>query len=123
MTSSDVAEVPTESQCRARKSYSSEVLGDYQVENPDAAFPFEKVRLIEEDNLMYLSYRMPLLSDKQITLPLTALDNNQAITTGLGRGRGETLLAKQTAEGEFLLYSGYLVKKVVGTNSLNLDDL
>jgi len=98
-------------------------LGDYQVENPDAAFPLEEVRLIEEDNLMYLSYRMPLLSDKQITLPLTALDDEQAITTGLGRGRGESLLAKQTADGEFLLYSGYLVKKVDGTNSVNLDDI
>ena len=87
-------------------------LGHYQVENPDAEFPFSEVGLLEEDNLMFLSYRMPLLSDKLIQLPLTPLDDQQAITTGLGRGRGETVLAKQTAEGEYLLYSGYLIKKL-----------
>jgi CubicO group peptidase (beta-lactamase class C family) len=97
-------------------------LGNYQVENPDMLFPFKDVRLIEDDNLMYLSYRMPLLSDKRIDLPLTALDDEQAITTGLGRGRGETLLAEQTAEGEFLLYSGYLVKKVADDEIFSTDD-
>jgi len=61
-------------------------MGNYQVENPDMLFPFKDVRLIEEDNLMYLSYRMPLLSDKRIDIPLTALDDEQAITAGLGRG-------------------------------------
>jgi len=90
-----------------------ERLGDYKVENPDPEFPLNEVSLIEEDNLMYLSYRMPLLSDKRIEIPLTALDDGQAITTGMGRGRGETVLAKQTSEGEYLLYSGYLIKKVV----------
>ncbi|MCW8964019.1 MAG: beta-lactamase family protein [Gammaproteobacteria bacterium] len=88
-------------------------LGDYKVENPDPEFPLNEVSLIEEDNLMYLSYRMPLLSNKRIEIPLTALDDGQAITTGMGRGRGETVLAQQTSEGEYLLYSGYLIKKVV----------
>ena len=87
-------------------------LGDYQVENPDPEFPFKDVCLMEEDNIMYLSYRMPLLSDKRIDIPLTALDDEQAITTGLGRGRGESVQAEQTADGEYLLYSGYLVKKI-----------
>jgi hypothetical protein len=87
-------------------------LGDYQVENPDPGFPLKDVCLMEEDDTLYLSYRMPLLSDKRIDLPLTALDETQAITMGLGRGRGETVLAEQTEEGEYLLYSGYLVKKV-----------
>jgi CubicO group peptidase (beta-lactamase class C family) len=87
-------------------------IGDYKVENPDPDFPFSDVCLFEEDNMLFFSYRMPLLSDKRIDLPLTVLDDSQAITTGLGRGRGETLLAEQTEEGEYLLYSGYLVKRI-----------
>ena len=89
-----------------------ERLGDYQVENPDPDFPVRDVCLVKEDNILFLSYRMPLLTDKRIDIPLTPLDETQAITTGLGRGRGETLLVERTAEGEYLLFSGYLVKKI-----------
>ena len=87
-------------------------LGDYQIENPDPDFPVQDVCLIEEDNMLFLSYRMPLLTNKRIDIPLTPIDDTQAITTGLGRGRGETVLMEQTNEGEYLLYSGYLAKRI-----------
>ena len=88
-----------------------ERLGNYQVSNPDDDFPLTEVCLTKEDDLLYFSYRMPRLTDKRISLPLTVLNQEQAITSGMGRGRGETLAVMQTDEGEYLFYSGYLVKK------------
>ena len=98
-----------------------ERLGDYQVINPDPEFPLEDVCLMEEDNTLFFSYRMPLLSSKRIDIPLTVLDSDQAVTTGLGRGRGETLLVEHTDEGEYLLYSGYLVKKKSVDEDIEVD--
>ena len=71
------------------------------------------MRLIEKDNLIHLSYRMPRLSASRIDLPLTTLGNLEAITSGLGRGRGETIKTMKTDDGEFLLYSGFLLEKRV----------
>ena len=34
-------------------------LGEYEVENPDSEFPLQEVGLVEEDNLIFLSYRVP----------------------------------------------------------------
>ena len=86
-------------------------LGDYEVVNPDENFPLTQVCLVENEQILYLSFRMPRLSRSRIDIPLTTLDQDQAITTGLGRSRGETVVAKYTDEGELLLYSGYLLRR------------
>ena len=61
-----------------------------------------------------LCFCMPaavVYGDQRIDIPLTVLDYRQAITTGLGGSREETVLVETTDEGEYLLYSRYLVTK------------
>lgn len=86
--------------------------GDYQILNPDKDFPVTDVRVLRKDKITYLCYRMPLLSEKMIFLPITPVSENEAITQGLGRARGETV-ASRIVEGEMqLIYSGFVAKKI-----------
>lgn len=86
--------------------------GDYQILNPDKDFPVTDVRLFRKDKITYLCYRMPLLSEKLILLPIIPVSENEAITQGLGRGRGETVVSR-IVEGEMqLIFSGFVAKKI-----------
>ncbi len=86
--------------------------GKYEVINPDDDFPVTDVRIFDEDNITYMCYRMPKLSDKLIVLPITPVSEQEAITEGLGRSKGETVYS-QSIDGEnHLIYSGYIARKV-----------
>ena len=86
-------------------------VGDYELLNPDDNFPLVGPRLRIRDGQLCMSYKMPLLSDKTIQLPLRPISDTEAIILGLGRTRGETLSAF-TADGEERLrYSGFVGRK------------
>lgn len=86
--------------------------GDYEVINPDENFPVTDVRLFRQDGVTYFCYRMPQLSDQMIFLPITAVSENEAVTQGLGRARGETVLSEVIDNELHLTYSGFVAKKI-----------
>jgi len=88
-------------------------LGSYQVVNPDDKFPVTDVRIFEEDNMTYMCYRMPKLSENLIVLPITPVSEREAITEGLGRSKGETVYSQVIDGKEHLIYSGYIAEKIL----------
>lgn len=87
-------------------------IGSYQVINEDPRFPVDDMRLETRDGLLYLRYRMPLLSHRVIAVPLAPISDTEAITVGLGRTRGETIRIIQSAGDERLVYSGYQARRI-----------
>lgn len=86
-------------------------VSSYEVVNEEPHFPVEDVRLEDRDGLLYLRYRMPKLSHREIAVPITAVSDWEAITVGLGRTRGETVRIVQVNGEERLRYSGYEARR------------
>ena len=86
--------------------------GIYRVHNPDELFPIKETELLIEDGMLYMRYKMPLLSDRLIQSPLQPISDDEAIILGLGRTRGETIRAYQQDGQEFVHYSGYYGSKI-----------
>jgi hypothetical protein len=82
-------------------------VGNYEALNADPGFPLEDVRIHDENGVLCLSYRMPVMSRQRIRVPIQAISNTEAIALGLGRTRGETLRVSQVNGEERLHYSGY----------------
>ena len=85
--------------------------GDYEIINPDDNFPVTDVRVFDEDDMTFICYRMPRLSDKLVVLPITPVSESEAITEGLGRSKGETVYHQQVDGEDLLIYSGYIARK------------
>ncbi len=88
-------------------------VGEYQILNPDEDFPVEEPRVWFERGMLGMSYRMPLLSDKTVRVPLRPISDTEAVILGLGRMRGETLRAVIINGKERLRYSGYVGRKLL----------
>ncbi|MDJ0863317.1 MAG: serine hydrolase domain-containing protein [Gammaproteobacteria bacterium] len=86
-------------------------VGSYELMNPDPEFPLEEPRLWYEQGNLGMSYRMPLLSNRTVRVPLRPISATEAVILGLGRTRGETLRAVQHNGEERLRYSGYIGRK------------
>lgn len=82
--------------------------GEYDLVNPDADFPLTEPRVWYEQGTLGMSYRVPLLSDKTIRVPLMPISDTEAVILGLGRMRGETLRAIEVNGEERLRYSGFI---------------
>ncbi len=87
-------------------------LGKYEVINPDDGFRLHKLALFERDSRLYLQYQMPDLAATVIELPITPISDYEAVTSGLGRNRGETIRIQRFAadNSEYLLFSGYVAQ-------------
>lgn len=86
--------------------------GRYEVINPDQGFPVTDIRIYDENNMTYMSYRMPKLTDKLIVLPITPVSEQEAITEGLGRSKGETVFSQIIDGDKHITYSGYIARLV-----------
>ncbi|MGD2118911.1 MAG: serine hydrolase domain-containing protein [Chromatiales bacterium] len=87
-------------------------LGKYQLHNPDPLFPVIDTELLMHDEQLYMKYRMPLLTDRTMQIPLRPISDDQAIILGLGRTRGETLWVSRENNGqEIVHYSGFFGSK------------
>lgn len=83
-------------------------LGRYRVANAEPGFPVQDMTLRQLWDTLYLEYRLPVISNQPIRIPLAALDDEQAVTLGVGRSRGELLRIERLADGrERLRYAGY----------------
>jgi hypothetical protein len=87
-------------------------LGAYEIVNPgDDTVLVEKMRLRNDNGLLVVEYAMPLFMKETMTLALAPLSDTEAVISGLGRGRGETIKVV-TKDGEDLLaYGGYVLKR------------
>jgi hypothetical protein len=61
-----------------------------------------------------MSYKLPMLSDQTIQVPLQPVSDTEAIILGLGRTRGETLRAVTVNGEERLRYSGFIGRRLPG---------
>lgn len=83
-------------------------LGDWRVLNADPGYPVTDLSLKLTDGQLCLSYRMPVLSDDRIQVPLRAVTDELGIIVGLGRTRGDAVrIVEQDGEPR-LRWSGYL---------------
>jgi hypothetical protein len=86
-------------------------VGDYQVVNPDPGFPLEDLRLRHEHGVLCMSYRLPVLTDQTVRLPLRPLSDDEAVIAGLGRTRGETVRMEERDGERLLRFSGFLARR------------
>ncbi len=89
-------------------------VGNYRLTNPDRAFPLTEPKVMLHQGQLCMSYKMPLLSNSTIRVPLRPISDTEAVILGLGRARGETLRAVIVDGEERLRYSGFEGKKLKG---------
>lgn len=78
----------------------------------------EDVRLVIDDELLVLHYRLPdWAGSEDQRLPLLAISDTETIIPGLSSGQGETIRLIKSSDGEQLRYSGYLFEKVSSKRS------
>jgi CubicO group peptidase (beta-lactamase class C family) len=92
----------------------AERVGKYEVLNPDDGFPLTEPQLQIRQGRLCMSYRLPVLSDQTIQVPLQPVSDTEAIILGLGRTRGETVRAVTVNGEERLRYSGYIGRRLPG---------
>ncbi len=89
-----------------------EQLGEWRVLNPDPGFPVTDLTLKLTDGQLCLSYRMPVLSDDRIQVPVRAVTEELGIIVGLGRTRGDAVRIVERDGQPRLRWSGYLAEPI-----------
>lgn len=90
----------------------SQRAGEYEIINRgDDAVLFDNVRVGQDGGLLIVDYAMPLFTDGRMSIAITPLSDTEVITSGLGRGMGETIRVVNVGGEELLQYSGYLLRK------------
>jgi hypothetical protein len=86
--------------------------GEYEITNAgDDAVLFNNVQVRQDNGLLLVEYAMPLFTDGMVSIAITPLSDSEALTSGLGRGMGETIRIVNIGGEEQLRYSGYLLRK------------
>jgi hypothetical protein len=87
-------------------------VGSYLVLNPDNGYEIKNTKVVIEHGMLNISYKIPKLSNKIISVPIRPISDTKAIVLGLGRMRGEVLQVVMVGGKECLRYSGYIVRKI-----------
>jgi hypothetical protein len=87
-------------------------VGRYKVLNPDSGYEIKNTKVVIEHGILNISYKIPKLSNKTISVPIRPISDTEAIVLGLGRMRGEVLQVVEVDGKECLRYSGYIVRKI-----------
>lgn len=87
-------------------------VGRYKVLNPDSGYEIRNTKVVIEHGMLSISYKIPKLSNKIISVPIRPISDTEAIVLGLGRMRGEVLQVVMVDGKECLRYSGYIVRKI-----------
>ena len=88
-------------------------LGGYEIINLAGGDGFvpQECLVQERDGFLMLQYSLPELDLKNLSVPIAALTDSEALILGLGAGKQETLRVTQVEGEERLAYSGYLLQK------------
>ncbi len=87
-------------------------VGDYRVLNPDSGYEIQDARVGIDHGMLNISYKIPKLSNRTISVPIRPISDTKAVVLGLGRMRGEVLQVVEVDGKECLRYSGYIVRKI-----------
>ncbi len=91
-------------------------LGRYEVVDPQPGLTLKDVVLSLDDGLFIFKFgiSLPHLPNEndRTTLALVAVNEQEAIIHGLGRGKGDTLQAIHQNGEELLNYSGFLLRRI-----------
>jgi CubicO group peptidase (beta-lactamase class C family) len=103
-----IAPVPLSAAWRAR-------IGEYDIVNADdgAAFLPDRISLKESDGFLLVEASVRDISDEPIRMAIAPISDSELVVRGLGRQMGETIRVEPAADGERVLYSGYVLKKKV----------
>lgn len=86
--------------------------GEYEIVNyGDDTRLVEDIVLDYADGLLTVAYRLPHFTEQTLHIALAPLSANEAVISGLGRGKGETIRVVTVKGEELLVYSGYLLRK------------
>jgi CubicO group peptidase (beta-lactamase class C family) len=89
-------------------------LGDYAFVNTkpgEDGIQIDKVALVHRDGLLMIDISVPDMPGESGLLPIEALSDSEAIISGIGRGKGETLRVVDIDGAEHIAYSGFLLRK------------
>ncbi len=87
-------------------------IGEYEIVNGEGDYTRpEKVTLREQEGFLVIEAAIPKISSVPLTRTVSAIDDNELRILGLGRGKGETILAVNRDGREYLAYSGYILQK------------
>ena len=88
-------------------------VGDYEIINLAGGDGFvpQNCSLKERDGFLMLEYSVPEFELNNLSVPIAAVSDSEALILGLGAGKQETLRFVRTDGKELLAYSGYLLRK------------
>jgi CubicO group peptidase (beta-lactamase class C family) len=87
------------------------VLGEYQITNPDPQGSPQDLTLSHEKGVLVLSYKMPIWYAGKAKLYLNPISETEAITLGIGRSSGETMRIVKIDNEQHLHFWGFEMKK------------
>lgn len=89
-------------------------LGEYAFVNTkpgEDGINIDKVALVQRDGLLMIDISVPDMPGESGLLPLEAVSDSEAILSGVGRGKGETVRVIEIDGAEHVAYSGFLLRK------------
>ncbi|MBC7858473.1 MAG: beta-lactamase family protein [Burkholderiaceae bacterium] len=89
-------------------------LGDYAFVNAkpgEDGVVIDKVALVQRDGLLMIDISVPDMPGESGLLPIEAVSDSEAIVSGIGRGKGETIRVIEIDGAEHVAYSGFLLRK------------
>ena len=87
------------------------MLGRYQIVNPDPNGSLQDIILSSEMNVLVLRYKSPLWHAGEAKLYLTPRSETEAVTLGIGRSSGETMRVIDIDGETGLIFWGYKMMK------------
>ena len=88
-------------------------VGGYEIVNVgDDILFFDDVRLARQDDFLVVEYASQFITEGTVKFPIAPISDTEAIILGLGSGMGETIHVISIDGKEYLMYSGYQLRKV-----------
>ena len=88
-------------------------VGGYEIVNAgDDILFFDDVRLARQDDFLVVEYASQFITEGRVKFPIAPISDTEAIILGLGSGMGETIHVISIDGKEYLMYSGYQLRKV-----------
>jgi len=87
-------------------------LGKYELTNQgDDGLYFDRLRIVEDDGVLVAELAIPAISKERMRMSIDPISDTEAVIAGLGRNKGETILAVQADGRETIVFSGFIFRK------------
>ena len=89
-------------------------MGDYELVGAHAGdIQISDIRLVEENGLLILEYKMPEYSKEPLRTALAVVSDTEAVAQGLGQGAGGTIRIVHGGGEERVRVSGFEARRLV----------